>query len=263
MIDRILGLLGKLTLLGIAYYAVSNGFLTVFAADPASWLKLLIVCLVGLTFGSFIVRSLRREPRVPTGSTGTVGAAIRAATREELRAEEESRPRRARHEAGHAVVAIQVGRQHVRANVHVARGMGGRVSYEHPANERLVDVEYSEIMIALAGQVLDLADGHHDFGAKGDIGAAAESALTIVSAGEHPSAYRGPLAIDALVRQARVDVERLLVDQAAAVDRVTAALLQQNALEVDELLHLVRPDIAAASAERQGTGATARKDLRS
>lgn len=260
MIDRILGLLGKLTLLGIAYYAVGNGFLTVFAADPASWLKLLIVCLVGLTFGSFIVRSLRREPRVPTG---TVGAAIRAATREELRAEEESRPRRARHEAGHAVVAIQVGRQHVRANVHVARAMGGRVSYEHPANERLVDVEYSEIMIALAGQVLDLADGHHDFGAKGDIGAATESALTIVSAGEHPSSYRGPLAIDALVRQARVDVERLLVDQAPAVDRVTAALLQQNDLDVDDLLYLVRPDIATTSAEGQGTGATARKDLRS
>ncbi|GAB6855942.1 hypothetical protein [Microbacterium xylanilyticum] len=249
MIGRTLGLLGKLAVLGAAYYAVSNGALALFAANPGGWLHLLIIGLGFLIVATFLIQLLRPHPGTYIAASGAIA---RAATKDELRTEDESRPRRARHEAGHAVAAVCLGMERVRADVRVVGDRGGNVSYQYPLTGRLVDTEYSLIMIALAGQVLDLAAGHHDVGARGDIGQVTESALTIVSACEHPCAYRGPLTLDALVSQARADVERLLGDQAEAVDRVTTALLQRDALDAEELLQLVRPEAPRGAGHGSG-----------
>lgn len=259
MIGRVVGLLGKLALLGVAYYAVSNGALTFFAADPVGGAQVVIVSLVGLTLGVFISREFTHSHTTSTAlAHPQFAGVVRAATPEEMRADEGSRPRRARHEAAHAVVAHHVGMLNVRADLHTIGASGGNTSYQHSSTVRLVDLEYSSIMISLAGQVLDFAGGHHDYGAKGDIEKATESAITIISAGEHPATYRGPLTLDGLIRQARIDTERLLADHRDAVDRITEALLQRTSLDVDDLKQLV--DQAAAMPAGTASIATTGKE---
>ncbi len=106
MIGRTLGLLGKLAVLGAAYYAVSNGALALFAANPGGWLHLLIIGLASSSSPRSSSSSCAPHPGTYIAASGAIA---RAATKDELRTEDESRPRRARHEAGHAVAAVCLG----------------------------------------------------------------------------------------------------------------------------------------------------------
>lgn len=136
--------------------------------------------------------------------------------------------RRARHEAGHAVVVLATGgsivEAEVREEVRNGRSFGGRVESTWPLADLAVQ-RWADLQTALAGQVIDRVVGIRDGGSSADVRLTEEHAEYFVSAALRPPGYTGDMTTIAIVAAATVAVEQLLDEHADAVSRIAEALV--------------------------------------
>lgn len=195
----------------------------------AGWVAL--ICL-------FIRRAVGRGRRVLSSPRSAAAAvALRWVALEGL-------PRRARHEAAHAVVAAAMGAQVERVDVFQVGGRGGRCVAEVLDEQPLCEVFWARLVIALAGNVVDIEAGSRDAGAQTDIRDALERAAAIISTGDRPSGYTGPVSSDGLLAAAGGRARRLVEVHRGLVDLVAKRLVAEPGSS------LVEQDVPALRALR-------------
>ncbi|MFT4284311.1 MAG: hypothetical protein QM598_05695 [Protaetiibacter sp.] len=184
-------------------------------------------------------------PRAPTGAVAV------AAKAEERTPEGFPDARRARHEAAHAVVALALGLQNVRANIAIRGIVGGQVDYDRDLASAtpVADQAFERMIINFAGQIVDVDAGHADWGAVADMGAVVEAAFLVVSTGARPERLQGEVTIDSLARQASEAAACILEVHRAAVDRIQSALVEHRVLADAQLRALMttEPDWPCSS----------------
>lgn len=222
---------------------------TLIRSHPAICLQLIAM---GILFGAVIIFAIRTLTR-PTAavpvevsrltkleglrpSTGTAEGAFTI-------------QRRARHEAAHAVIALALGKENIRADVVQTEHRGGQVRYQNPGMP-VADFAYTDMLIGFGGQIVDVQAGHFDHGSRDDMRGVTDATLLILSTGQRPSGYEGPLTADGLVRGARLAAEQLLEQHRISVDRVTAALIKHGRLNDSDLSLLVEILDCTAPARR-------------
>lgn len=153
--------------------------------------------------------------------------------------------RRARHEAAHAVACSWVGGRVLRVDIESAGMRDGLCLTEH-AEKRLPDNAWSRLVTQVAGQLVDVEDGAHDYGSSNDMARALESVAAILSTGQCPTGYDGELTTDALFAAARKAAAEAITRHSQVLDDLTAALLANperplSGPALDRLLEPVAP----------------------
>jgi hypothetical protein len=136
--------------------------------------------------------------------------------------------RRARHEAAHAVACAWAGDRVQLVDVHEVAGRGGRMVPEH-AQKPYADHSWGLLVTLVAGQLVDVESGTHDYGASNDIAQALEAVAAILSTGQRPTGYTGDLTSDGLFTAARKEAAAAIAQHADVVDAVAAALIANPA----------------------------------
>lgn len=163
-----------------------------------------------------------------------------------------SRHHRACHEAAHAVAIVAMGGTVISVDIHCSGNQGGQCQAHLPDSMPVVDSLWAQMVHALAGNVIDLAGGHHDQGAQSDIGFAMEAAAGIISTGHRPAGYDGPLTFDGLLAGARAQARSILARNAEHVESIAARLVARpgsrlRTRHLPELHHVHRIPAAVSS----------------
>lgn len=154
---------------------------------------------------------------------------------------------RARHEAAHAVTVAAMGGAVVSLDIRGSGNQGGLCLAHLPDSMPVVDSLWAQLVLALAGNTVDLAGGHHDFGAQSDIGCAMQAAAGIISTGHRPAGYDGPLTFDGLLSGARdqsgiilaVNTDQLESIAARLVARPGARFTARHLPELEQVHHVM------------------------
>jgi hypothetical protein len=136
------------------------------------------------------------------------------------------RSRRARHEAAHVVVARALGQRVVLADIIVRGGAEGRTEWRTPDHgvSGYTEASWISLIIAVSGHVSDVDGGDIDSGSMSDMNQVIIGALQILSAGQRPTGFTGPMTLDALSIAAMDRAREVLHTEAEAVDAIAAAL---------------------------------------
>ncbi len=187
-----------------------------------------------------------RRRRVATGYPGcTAGAAASALVRAPGASTVSIDV--AGHEAAHAVVAHTLGWRVLHVSAVPQVGSDGRCDLMPDSTKSTVDNAWIGLCAALAGRA---EDGEHTTswpGSMQDLRDAVAHASFLVTAGRSPAAYTGPLTITDLLTGARTVVRGALDAQRAAVDAVTAALLEHRDLDGARVAELIDGATRAAA----------------
>lgn len=150
--------------------------------------------------------------------------------------------RRARHEAGHAVIALARDAAIASANIRLVGRVGGGVRWTGYPRASRADHLWDILVIGLAGHVVDVDAGHWDDGcASGDLAAVHGAAFELVVNGHRPDGYDGPLELWAVVEAARSEVRRITAERSDAIDRVSAGLVERQYLRDWQVRALADP----------------------
>lgn len=171
-----------------------------------------------------IARPLLRRRRWQTVSVPVHAGVAVPAARALAGDARQSQERRARHEAAHAVACTWVGGRVVRVDIESAGMRDGLCMTEH-AEKRLPDNAWSRLVTQVAGHLVDVEDGAHDYGSSNDMARALESVAAILSTGQRPTGYDGELTTDALFAAAREAAAEAITRHSQVLDDLTAALL--------------------------------------
>lgn len=237
MIAKILSIV--LRLIGIAVFMlISDQLIALVPSDPGAAVRSLCVLLMIAVVVTGIWRMM--HPGHTSVSTMAAGPASLAAARVGNLDEEADYQleRRARHEAAHAVVALHHGKPTVRADVIRNHRVGGSVSYGS-VHGAIADVAYQNMQISFAGQIIDVAGGYLDGGSQDDMRQVTDTAMMILSTGARPEGFAGSLTVERLVRSARAEAATLLGNHEAAIERITAALVEKRILNHADLVTLL------------------------
>lgn len=222
---RMLAILGLLWIIGSSVHT----WWPVYAADPInSILLLLYVCgfavvvkwLFGMVFAS------DRKVMVHADAARIATAAL------PLPAEEVETC--ARHEAMHAVAALQFGVTINEVVIRRSGNSGGYTSYQRMEHLELTDRHWAQAVISLA------PTGSNDGSNQDDDSKALSHVIQVLGIGERPTGYHGPWEMTSLMTTA-LKTGKLIVDQrAAAVERITAALIEKRRLTGAEIAALAK-----------------------
>ncbi len=154
---------------------------------------------------------------------------------------------RARHEAAHAVTVAAMGGAVVSLDIRGSGNQGGLCLAQLPDSMPVVDSLWAQLVLALAGNTVDLAGGHHDSGAQSDMGCAMQAAAGIISTGHRPAGYDGPLTFDGLLSGARdqagiilaVNTDQLESIAARLVARPGARFTARHLPELEQVHHVM------------------------
>jgi hypothetical protein len=168
--------------------------------------------------------------------------------------------RRARHEAAHAVVAHALGCAVEKVTVVESERAGGytRVSFPVPRPD-LAGQHFILMSVFLAGRDVDTINAFHDTGAQSDMERLVQSAAAILSTGQRPAGYDGPLTLDGLILAATERTRSILAEQDQAVEAITAALTDRRTILGSELRNLMP---SHREGTKTGTLANVRNDER-
>ena len=121
------------------------------------------------------------------------------------------------HEAAHAVVADHMGAAVLEVRVDHVTGSGSTTVALVGGEWSVADRMWAQLVLGVAGNVMDLRRGIHDAGSASDLRASFEDATAVISAGLRPTGYEGPFSVEAVLAAARSEAGRLIDDNAAAV----------------------------------------------
>lgn len=147
--------------------------------------------------------------------------------------------RMARHEAAHTMAAYLLGATHLTADVRIVGDRGGRATYQHGDEGTAWDAAYDDLVIGFAAQVIDHQHGHFDAGSMADMVSQQRRMMVILSAGKQPRRHRGPLTVEALIESTRTEAAQLLAQHPDELERITAALVEEQELDDDEIRDLI------------------------
>lgn len=136
--------------------------------------------------------------------------------------------RRARHEAAHAITAWALGATNLQTDVLEIGDRGGQCSYELSGDLAPVEVAWLGLVVSVAGNHVDITDGHYDQGAGNDLSKALVAAAAILSTGRHPAGVQCPLTTDHLLAAARVRAAELLRLNQARMDTMVDRLVNES-----------------------------------
>lgn len=165
------------------------------------------------------------------------------------------RAQRCRHEAAHAVVAHEMGCVVTSMDVRCVGGRGGRVEYVEPLPSGGSGQEaWVCLVVAVAGMVMDLVDGHRNGGSGSDVLVAEQRAAQVISSGWVPDGLAGPVSVGVLVEHARAVAMGVLCRRAVAVDALARAVNESGVLTGARVRSIIE---AAIEAARPAAGRTA------
>jgi hypothetical protein len=133
--------------------------------------------------------------------------------------------RRARHEAAHAVAGWALGGKILALDIQPVADRGGQCSFSLEEITDPTERNWVHLVICMAGNQADLANGHHDDGAQADLVQALVAAAAIISTGRTPNDHRGELTSDELLSTARRRATALLSTHDQLLDQVMQRLL--------------------------------------
>lgn len=140
----------------------------------------------------------------------------------------------ARHEAMHAVAALHFG---VEINEVVIRRDGGRGGY---TNYRLME-DLDPTSRHWAQAIIGLAPaGNNDGSSQTDDSHAFSHIIQVLGIGVRPTGYHGPWDMTSLMTTALRTAKLIVDQQAAAVERITAALIEKRCLTGAEIAALAK-----------------------
>lgn len=136
------------------------------------------------------------------------------------------RKRRARHEAAHVVAGRAMGGilQHADVDHDPVTGRGGQVIMLWPSQMPVSERSWGMAVMAVAANELDVSEGSRDGSSLVDLQTAHTAALMIVSSGQTPPGYKGPLTVEGLLAAAREQARGILQERIAEVDRIAEQL---------------------------------------
>lgn len=205
--------------------------------NPAGALAAAACIIVFFEVARFMARLIRPAYVAREASMGAMPLGAARGALEEREIAEFDLPRRAKHEAAHAVVALELGCTDVCADI-IKRGRSeGRTRYQF-VTDSIENAAFADMIIALAGHIVDVSDGHFDQGSVSDMRALIECAVMILSTGRRPALHDDDLTIDGLVRSARSIASRLLDEQGGTVIRVAESLTEARSLDDAQLRKL-------------------------
>lgn len=243
MIARIGGIVVRLLAIAV-FMLASEQLIALFPSDPGGAVRSLCVILM-ITVVLTGIWKMARPQYVATGITSRGTAVLSPARVGTLDEESDFQlERRARHEAAHAAVALHHGKPTVRADVIRNHRVGGTVSYGSVTGD-LADIAFQNMQISFAGQIVDLADKYFDGGSQDDMRHITDHAMMILSTGERPEGFTGSITAERLVRSARAESAAIVAKHEAAIERITAALIEKRVLNHADLSALMkRPEQA-------------------
>lgn len=146
-------------------------------------------------------------------------------------AADDSLPRRARHEAAHAVVAHELGCTVTNVTIEAHGDSGGRAAFVLPLPPPPAhDGAWILMTALLAGQSTDHAHDVHDSGSRADIAQVLQLTAMIIATGRTPTGYDGPLSSDALITAARARADQILTTRSEDLASLTSALLEHRTM---------------------------------
>lgn len=162
------------------------------------------------------------------------------------------------HEAAHAVVAHVLGHTitSVTINDLTINAIGGTVNWISLRTLPAVDSAFRGMHAAAAGWTLDLMEGDHHPGSSGDIAAMHNFASMVLSTGQRPTGYHGPMDRDALVSDVIERTRSLLIETTGAQKTLVTALPRTGTLsgrKTHEILRTALPNIPRAAEELLGS----------
>jgi len=144
---------------------------------------------------------------------------------------DDSLPRRARHEAAHAIVAHELGCTVTNVTIEAHGDSGGRAAFVLPLPPPPAhDGAWIQMTALLAGQSTDHAHDVHDSGSRADIAQVLQLTATIIATGRTPTGYDGPLNSDALITAARARADQILTTRSEDLVSLTSALLEHRTM---------------------------------
>ena len=153
------------------------------------------------------------------------------------------------HEAAHAVVAHHLGCTvtdlstspgTVKTTGQAVINSSGRTVLTLPTELPVVELQWVNLQVLVAGRAADWSAGYRNAGAFDDLHRAVLSAAGLLATGERPHGYTGELSTDALIAEASTRARSILDAHQDTVERVADALLEQTHLpgwELTDLLH--------------------------
>lgn len=105
---------------------------------------------------------------------------------------------------------------------------GGLTVTEHD-EKRLPDYAWARLVTSVAGQLVDVEAGAHDYGSGNDMVRALEAVAAVLSTGQRPTGYDGELTTDALFAAARQAAADAISEHSEVLDALVAALLADPA----------------------------------
>lgn len=200
------------------------------AANPrdtviAASTLLMLVALVDFMVNT--ARTLTRGRSVHVSAGATIALS---------RDTDESKHRRARHEAAHAVVMLALGYQDVTAHIKISDKIGGsatgstKLTTLIDGGQARADISYGQIITALAGHQVDTETGNHDFGSDSDFASVINHVTAVLSVGLVPRGHDGPLSSDSLIASAREHVGHILDENKDSLDLITEFLVKHRVM---------------------------------
>lgn len=141
----------------------------------------------------------------------------------------------ARHEAAHTVSAHALGAVPIRAEVYgVDEGGYARWSYPEMAS-RQHNFYWISLVISLAGNLADQAEGRGNSGSHGDLRSADQDVYRIISNGIKPDGYEGELDASSLINAAREKARPILHDHQFQYETLATELLEHRRLNSHQI----------------------------
>lgn len=164
-------------------------------------------------------------------------------------------PRRARHEAAHAITALAVGAQVDLLTLRPGADDAGHIEYHLPAGLPVQERAWRTMIIALAGNQADLHHGDQDAGATQDLMRVLQQASVIISCNQLPTGYTGRFAWDGLIAAARHEADDILQRHQGAYTQLVDDLVahgERRCFPIDRLPHLDTPITGTAAGAGAG-----------
>lgn len=242
MVATIVSIVVRLIAIAV-FMLISDQLIALVPSDPGAAVRSLCVLLMITVVVTGTWRMTRpKEILVRGGAIQIMGGPGRGTTRSDITPDDYQLERRARHEAAHAVVALHYGKPTVRADVIRNHRVGGSVSYGSVTGD-LADIAYQNMQISFAGQIVDIASKYFDGGSQDDMRHITDTAMMILSTGARPEGFTGSITAERIVRSARAEAAIVLGRHEAAIDRITAALVEKRMLNHTDLIALLElPD---------------------
>lgn len=223
----------------VVFMVVCDQLIALVPSDPGAVVRFIcVVLMIAVVLNGFWRIARPKEILVRGGSIQVMGAAGRGTTGSVITPDDYQLERRARHEAAHAVVALHHGKPTVRADVIRNHRVGGSVSYGS-VNGDLADIAFQNMQISFAGQIVDLANKYFDGGSQDDMRHITDYAMMILSTGARPEGFTGSITAERLIRSARAEAATIVANHEAAIERITAALVEKRVLSHAHLAALM------------------------